>query len=153
MSLSTEDRLQDAFRRALREDLQRNLRTPEDWDRFKAIQRETDARLMTEQARYARDYTKRLAEAKEVILREEHSVRLDKPLPPWAARQSDAEALQVKADTRVRRDHDQRCAVIKRDELTRVQELSSDIRARDAPQRAQTLTQTWSQGRSGPSSS
>ena len=64
MSLSTEDRLQDAFRRALREDLQRNLRTPEDWDRFKAIQRETDARSMTEQASYARDYTKRIRRPK-----------------------------------------------------------------------------------------
>lgn len=151
MSLSTQARVNEIFHRAVREDLHKVLQSGDDWDRYKGIVREADARLMAEQASYARDYTKRIAEAKEIILREEHGVRLDQPLPPGAPRQSDAEVLQQKADLRVRRDHDQRCAAIKRDELNQFQDLASEIRARDAPERAPSLTQTWDRSRSGPS--
>lgn len=148
MSLSTTDSIKEAFHRAVRENLQLSLLTGEDWDRFKDIQRETDARLMTEQATYARDYTARIADAKEIILREENGVRLDEPLPSWAERHSDADALQRKADARVSRDHQQRCAAIKSDELNKFQDLKSEIRMRDTPTRS--FNRSTTRDRSGP---
>ena len=151
MSLSTGDTVREVFRSAVREDLQKHLKTGEDRDQVNAILRETDARLMKEQASYTRDYTRRIAEAKEIILREENGVRLDQPLPPGAERHSTADELQRKADVRVRRDHDQRCAVIKSDELARFKSLSEDIHARDSPDLEHSFTQARTHTRSGPS--
>lgn len=153
MGLDDRESLQDAFRRAVRERLQKSLRTGEDWDRFKAIERETDARLMTEQAAFKRDYVLRLAEAKEIILREENGIRLDLPVPPWVEKHSDAEQLDQKARTRVQEDHQRRIGVIKKDALHAYQDLTAEIRARDAPEQHASLAQTWKQTRSGPSRS
>lgn len=150
MPLSTTHAVKETFRRAIREDLKRALHKGEDWDRFNATQRETDARLMSEQAAHAREYTQRIAEAKEIILREENGVRLDQPLPPGAMRHSDADALQAKADIRVRQDYDRRIAAITRDELDHFKELAAEIRARDAPTPSINPTQDRSHDRSGP---
>lgn len=150
MSLSTSASVHETFSRAVRENLQRALKTGEDWDRFKAILRETDARLMAEQAAHARGYRDRMAEAKEIILREEHGIRLDEPLPTWAIRQSDSEMLDQKAHTRVRQDYDRRLAVIRKDELDRYPDLSAEIRARDTPTQAFNRAQNRSHDRSGP---
>lgn len=151
MSLSTTARVRDVFGRALQDHLQKSLRTGEDWDRFKAIERETDARLMSEQTAYKRDFTQRVAEARQMILREESDVRLDQPLPPWAKKHSDADALDHKAELRVRQDHDRRIAAIKKDELDAFRDLSAQIRTRDAhhPSRAPDIQRAFN--RSGPS--
>ena len=151
MTLSPENSLRDVFASAVRQHLQRNLRTGEDWDRFKAIQRETDARLMTEQAAHKRDFSQRMAEAKEIILREESGVRLDHPVPSWTANRSSMDALDRKAGERVQHDHERRIAAIKKDELNAFRDLTAEIRARDAPEQTQSLAQTWR--RSGPTRS
>lgn len=155
MSLSTDDIVQTAFKNAVQEHLQKNLRTGEDWDRFKAIQREIDARLMTEQAAYKRDFSQRMAEAKQLLLREENGLRLDEPLPSWAERHSSADGLDRKAGERVEQDHDRRIASIKRDEIDAFRDLTAEIRARDAPAPVrdtfQDRSQDRSQSRSGPS--
>lgn len=148
MSLSTTDRLHELFLESTRASLARNLRQPEDWDRYKAIVRTADARIMTEQAEYARSYKTRIAEAQEVILREEHGRRLDQPLPPGALKFSDKDALQTKADSRVRRDHQNRIKVITKDELAAYQDLLATIRDRDRLTQSQSLTRTFE--RSGP---
>ncbi|WP_299283284.1 hypothetical protein [uncultured Tateyamaria sp.] len=150
MSLSTTDAVRGVFERAVQEHLQRALRTPEDWDRFKGIQRETDARVMQEQTAFKRDATQRMAEAKQMILREEHSVALDRPLPPWAHKQYDADALDRKAHARVQSDHDRRIKAIRRDGTDAFTDLAADIRARDAPAQEQNLTQSFNQVHSGP---
>jgi len=153
MNLPPYPSLTEVYESAVRQHLQRALRSGEDWDRFKRIQRETDARLMAEQAEFKRDHAMRISEAKQIILREENGVRFDQPLPPWAERRSNADDLHAKAMKRVRSDHERRVAKIKRDETDAFRDLTADIRARDAPQRAKSLTQTWNQGRSGPSRS
>jgi hypothetical protein len=151
MTLSTTEAVRETFLEATRQSLTRALRTGEDWDRYKAIVQETNARLEAEQASYASDYPARLADAKEIILREEHGVRLDQPLPPGAARVSDKDSLHRKAEFRVRHDYDRRVAAIKADELEHYRTLTADIRARDAPAATQSLGR--SQDRSGPTRS
>lgn len=153
MGLDDRENLKDVFRRADRGNLQKALRTGEDWDRFKAIQRQTDARLMTEQSAYKRDFAQRLAEAKEIILREENGLRLDLPVPSWVEARSTATQLDQKAGERVRRDHERRITVIEKDELDAYRALTAEIRARDAPEQQASLSQTWKQTRSGPSRS
>lgn len=149
MKLSTSEAVGEVFKRALQEHLQNSLRTGEDWDSYKSILRETDARLMSEQAAYKRDFSQRMAEAKQIILREESGVRLDQPLPPRAQKHSDADQLDRKAGIRVQQDHDRRVAVIKKDELGAFRELTAKIRARDAT--APSFSQT--RDRTGPSQS
>ena len=151
MSLPTKDRLREMFLESARATLARALRTPDDWDRYTSIVRTADARIMTEQAEYARSYKTRIAEAQEIILREEHGVRLDQPLPPGAIKFSDKDALHAKADHRVRRDHEDRISVIKADELTAYQDLTSAIRQRDMPTQSKSLTKSFD--RSGPTRS
>ena len=113
------------------------------------IRREADARLMEEQAAFKRDYTARLAEAKEIILREENGVHLDQPLPPGVQTRSSAEALEHKADARVRRDHARREAAIKRDATDHYVDLAAEIRARDTPGLQRAFDYAQSQTRSG----
>ena len=148
MSLSTTEAVRETFLEATRQSLTRALRTGEDWDRFKAIVEETNQRLEAERAVFASDYAARLAEAREILLREEHGVRLDQPLPPGAQKVSDRDALDRKAAFRVRQDHDRRLAAVRADELDQYRALTADIRARDRPAPPQTQSRT--QTRSGP---
>ena len=149
MSLSTTDAVSEIFARAVQDHLQKALRTSADWDRFNAIKRETDARLMVEQAAYAREFTDRMAEAKQILLREETGVRLDQPLPPGAEAHSSLRDLDRKAGERVRQDYDRRIRASKRDETDAFQDLTVEIRARDAP--SQQLSLSFNRTRSGPS--
>lgn len=153
MPLSITDTMQDVFIEATRHTLTRSLRTGEDWDRFKAIVRETSDRIEAEQAAHARDYPARIAEAKEIILRETHGVRLDHPLPSWVDKRSTADVLQSKAEQRVRQDYDGMIAAIKTDEMDRYRNLTNDIRMRDAPDQSPSRTISQSYNRTGPSRS
>lgn len=152
MALKTQEALQEAFLEATRKALQRDLETPHDWDRYKSIVSETDARLAAEEHSHAQDYVQRIAEAEEIILREEHSVRLDQLLPPGVQRQSDAETLQRKADDRVRQDYDRRLAAVRKDELQQYRDLTAEIRARRVPENAPDIQRDWNRSvrRSGP---
>lgn len=151
MTLSTGDAVRDVYNQALRQSLARSLRTAGDWDRCKAIIQEASTRIELEQAAHARDYQARITEAQEIILREEHGIRLDQPLPPGVDKFSDKDSLLLKAETRVRTDYDRRIAAIKADELDQYRELTNAIRTRDAVGR--TRSQTPSQSRAGPSQS
>lgn len=142
--------VQEVFARALQDHLQKTLRTGEDWDRFNALRRATDARIMAEQTALKREFPQRMAEAKQMILREENGLRLDQPLPPWAERHSTADALDRKAGERVRQDHDRRISAIKRDEHAAFRDLAANIRARDAPTPLRDQLQDRSQDRPGP---
>jgi hypothetical protein len=150
MSLSTKDAVSAVFRQAIREDLQKSLRTGADWDRYVGITSEATQRIEAEGAANARDFPQRLAEAKQMILREEHGVRLEHPLPPWAEKHSDADALDRKAEERVRADYGRRVAVIKKDELDAFRDLSAEIRTRTAPTPLHKQVQTRSYNRNGP---
>lgn len=151
MKLSTEEVVQTMFREATRSHLAGSLKTGDDWDRFNEIVQTASARIELEQASHAHDYQARIAEAKEIILREENGIRLDQPLPPGAEKHSDADRLQTKAEVRVRQDYDRRIAVIQADELDQYRDLTNDIRMRDrAEPPSLSRTQSPEQRRSGP---
>ena len=153
MPISTTAAVRGLFVEATRQSLARSLRAGQDWDRYKAIIQEASGRLEAEQAAHAREYSSRIAEAKEIILREEHGVRLDHPLPPWVDKRSSTDALQSKAEIRVRQDYDQRITAIKADELDQYRALTNDIRMRDAPDQSPSRTIRQSFNRTGPSQS
>lgn len=142
--------IQEVFSRALQDHLQKTLRTGADWDRFNALRRATDARIMAAQTAYKREFTQRMAEARQTILREESGRRLDQPLPPGAEPHSGSEALDRKAGERVRQDHDRRIGAIRKDELAAFRDLAAEIRARNAPAPLRDQFQDRSQDRSGP---
>lgn len=142
------------FVEATRHNLARSLKTGEDWDSFNDIVKETSARIEAEQAAHAQDYQARLAEAKEIILREENGLRLDQPLPPGVEEHSNADQLQTKAEARVHQDYRRRIAAINADELDQYRDLTNQIRMRDRPrQPSPSRNRTPEQTRSGPSRS
>jgi len=147
MPLSTTAKVREAFAEASRQSLARSLQTGDDWDRFKTIVHETDERIKAEQSAHAADFRARVAEAKEIILREEHGIRLDRPLPPGAEKFSDKHTLQTKAEIRVSQDFDRRIAAIKTDELDQYRALTAEIRARSKPDQTQAQTRDQAQER------
>ncbi|MDA5556058.1 hypothetical protein [Shimia sp. MMG029] len=151
MRLTTEEVLRDVYLEAARHDLARSLKTGDDWVRLKEITQDATARIEAERAAHAHDYQARIAEAKQIILREEHGIRLDQPLPPGVEKQSDADRLQSIAETRVRQDYDRRIAVIKTDELDQYRDLTNAIRMRDRSEVSeQARSQSPERKRSGP---
>lgn len=90
----------------------------------------------------ARDYQTRIGEAKEILLREEHGLRLEQPLPPGVDTLSDKDTLQSKAEIHLRQDHDRRIAAIKVDGLEECRTPTADVCARDAPDRPQAKIQS-----------
>lgn len=132
MPLSTQDAIRDVFLDATRQQLLRGLQTPQDVERLNAISSEAETRIAQEETTFAKDYDMRLADARQVILREKTGLFLEKPRPIGATHISDAAQLDLEADQRVRHDHTRRIAVIKTDELHQMQDLRSEVRGRDA---------------------
>lgn len=153
MGLDSAPNVRAVYIAALRHDLQKVLAKPQDWDRYNEILAEGAARRDQEQAAFTRDKARRIEEAKQMILREEHALRLDQPLPPGVMRQSDPQQLTRKAHARVGADHARRLEAIGKDEATKYRDLSDLIKARDAPTQVRTAFQTQAQTRSGPSRS
>ncbi|MDF1804369.1 hypothetical protein [Thalassovita sp.] len=149
MSSETEHRVRSAYERAVEAHLQKSLQSGQDWDRYNAILAQTKARLAEEDQAFARDFDARMAEARQIVLREEHGIALDQPQPPGVDPKS-PQAMEAKAEARVYRDHERRQAAIRHDATEQYVDLTAEIRARDAPTSSQSLTQTWNQSRSGP---
>ena len=152
MSNATEDRVRAAYERAVQEHLQKCLRTAEDWDRYNAIVAETQDRLANADTSFAWDFEARMAEARQIVLREEHGLAFDQPLPPGIDPRSPPE-IETQAEARVYRDHERRKAAIQSDATDTYVDLTAELRARDAPDPSPSLTQTSTRGRSGPSRS
>lgn len=131
MSLDTTEAIMEEFRSATREHLAKHLRHDADWARFRKIESEANQRLTQEEAEWRRDYHARLAEARQIILRETHGNLLEQPKPEGIEDIPDRQALDVKADQRIRQDHQRRLAAIKQDEIDRYQALRDTLRARD----------------------
>lgn len=153
MSLSTTEAIYDTFRQATRENLVKHLRHEADWTRFRAIEDETLQRLAQETQDWQDSYHGRLAEARQIILRETHGNILEPPKPEGVEAIPDKQALDVKADQRIRQDHQRRLAVIKQDELDQYDELRDVIRKRDRLKDFAKAEFTQAQKRSGPSRS
>lgn len=150
MPLETTEAVRATFLAATRQSLARNLRTDKDFERFNAISAEAEARTRAEHTAFQQDYEMRMADARQIILREETGLHLDHPKPADMPHVSDKAVLDQKADMRVRLDHQRRLAVIKTDELDQYQELNSFVRARDGRQGQAKEAFNRTQTRSGP---
>ena len=158
MSLDTTEAIYEEFRTATREHLMAHLHHKGDWQHFNEIVLETNQRIEQENADWKQNYHTRLAEAKQIILREAHGNILEDPKLKGVESVPDKKALDLKADTRIRLDHHSRIATIKQDELDRYQELSNLIRSRErlkdyAKSEFEQVRQPQQQSRSGPSRS
>jgi len=133
MSLSTEDAVTETLRVALEQHLTSQLKTDQEWARFLEIARETATRINAEKKAFQTDYTKRLATARGVILREQNGHILSPPKPDWAVdKPLSAERIDLMARNRVQRDHDARIAEIHVDQMNDYQELRTQVKARAA---------------------
>ena len=156
MSLDTKEAIYEEFRTATREHLMAQLHHKGDWKRFNEIVKETEQRLEREQAEWKQSYHTRHAEAKQIILRETHGTILEAPKPSGMESLPDKQALDLKADQRIRHDHHRRIATIKQDELDHYQDLSNLIGSRErlkdyAKAEFEQVRQPQRQSRSGPS--
>lgn len=151
MSLSTTEAVRRSFLMATRQNLARNLRTAEDWEKFNTIAKETRERIEAEHVAFQQDYETRLADARQVILRENDGLCFDIPRPKHAPSPADKEALDHTADARVRHDHQLRLAAIQSDELDQYQELRDEVRARD--ERQGQAREAFTRTRNGPTQS
>ncbi len=152
MPESTQSALGAAYTEALERALAQSLTTEEDWGRFKEMLVTKQERLDAETQDYRQNYLTRLAEARQIILREEHGLDFDHPLPEGVARQSDRQRLDIKADVRVRQDHQRRVTAIFDDHRSDLKALKAEIGARRTRENAPDLKRHWNQSvrRSGP---
>lgn len=132
MHLSTQEAIYEEFRNATRDHLMKNLKHDGDWGRFNEIENIAAERIAQENQEWQQSYHSRLAEARQIVLRETHGNILEPPKREGIDAIPDRKTLDAKADQRIRIDHDQRLAAIKLDELNHYQELRHVIQYRDA---------------------
>ena len=135
MSLSTENDVRETYRLSLEENLKKALKTQQEFDRYKAITVEAAQRIDTEKEAFQTHYQTRLTEAREVILREQETLRLEHPKPSWAVDASpSADKIDLLARNRVQADHEARIAAIRVDQVDQYKALKEDVRDRDLRQ-------------------
>ncbi|MEL7112004.1 MAG: hypothetical protein AAGK93_03555 [Pseudomonadota bacterium] len=153
MTESTAEAIHQAYRQAKREHLMNHLRHEAEYDRFNAIEAEARQRVADEKQDWQDSYYGRLAEAREIILRETYGDKLQTPKPEDMRPAPDRQALDVKADQRIRADHHKRLTAIRQDELDQYEELRDVIRKRDRLKDFAKAEFTQARKRSGPSRS
>ena len=131
MSLDTTEAIHEEFLKATREHLMKNLIHSGDWDRFNQIASEIVKRTKQEIADWQQSYHARMAEARQIILRETHGNILEPPKQKGVEAIPDRQKLNFLADQRIRSDHERRLAVIKKDELDQYEELKEFINRRN----------------------
>lgn len=130
MSLSTTEAVRETYRMALQQEVSRGLRSERDWKRFLAITKEGRDRYEAEKADYRENYTRRLADARAVVLRERTGVHLDQPRPEGAPDPLDKDNVDIQAKARIDRDHHRRVASIIEDEIGAYRELAAELQRR-----------------------
>lgn len=134
MSKNTEFAISETFWTATRQNLMQAMKHKHEWDRFNAIAEDAKHRVAQEVADWRQNYSSRLSEARQVILRERSGRFLEVPAPAGSTNDLTPEALDRQADQRIRWDHQSRLAAIHRDEIDQYRDLRAAIRARDANQ-------------------
>ncbi|MEM7663963.1 MAG: hypothetical protein AAF292_17100 [Pseudomonadota bacterium] len=133
MSLSTTEAVQEVHRLALQQSVSRILGTEQEWSRFNTIVREAAERVDAEKADFRHDYQTRLAEARQVILREQSKHTLEHPTPTGIEKAPPSpERIDIMAINRVQADHERRIAAIRQDEVDGYRGLSATVREREA---------------------
>ncbi|MGD1926642.1 MAG: hypothetical protein ACFB03_21040 [Paracoccaceae bacterium] len=131
MSLSTTEAVQEVHRLALQQSVSRILGTEHEWARFNTIVRKAAERVDGEKADFKHDYQTRLAEARQVILREQSKHTLDYPTPTGTEKAPPRPGrIDIMAINRVQFDHEKRIAAIRQDEVDGYRGLSATVRER-----------------------
>lgn len=151
MPTKTEAVVREMFRLATQQELTQSLRTGDDWKQFHAIAKQSIERTTAEKEAFRQDYPKRIAEARQILLREENGRPFRPPPPPQGVviRSERARIDQI-ADARVRRDHAHRLVVIQTDETDQYSDLREAVRIRDTRQGQAKTAFNRTQMRSGP---
>lgn len=132
MPLSTEHAVRETYRLALEERLRNAVKTKEEFERYRDIQKEAAERIDHEKDAFRANYHQRLEKAREVILREHHSKVLDHPKPDWAVdTPPSADKVDLLARNRVQADHEKRILAIRIDQSDKYQELHKACRRRE----------------------
>lgn len=131
MPLNTSEAVLEMYRDAIRQELAGRMIPEHEWDRFNTIDRQGKRRVNDEDAAWQNEYNQRLAEAKQIILREAHGTILEAPKPDGIKAVPNEQVLNQKAEQRILRDHKQRLLAIKRDEVDQYQDLRKAVVARE----------------------
>ncbi|MEP2640065.1 MULTISPECIES: hypothetical protein [Alphaproteobacteria] len=124
MHLSTEQAVRETYRLALEQNLRNNVVTQPEFDRFAGILEEAAHRIDAEKDAFRANYHQRLAEAREVVLREHTSRTLDHPKPDWVVdTPPNAEKIDLLARNRVQADHEARITAIRIDQTDQYKDL------------------------------
>lgn len=137
MTSETARALNESYRLALQQTIQKVLKTQPEWDRFTGIARMAAERIDAENIAYRDDYQTRLTKAREVVLREQSGLDVIHPTPTGMSvsrKPPTPEQIERLAEARVRHDHDQRLAAIRKDEVNQYKSLRDDLRDRDQRQ-------------------
>ncbi len=130
MTLSTYEAVRESFRLTLQQEITRSLKTQPDWDRFLTIVKESQDRVAAEQTAYRDEYNLRLADAREIVLRERTGLRYDAPKPPGGPDPFNKDNIDAIAHARVEQDHASRLVKIKDDEIDKYRTLSTELQSR-----------------------
>lgn len=153
MSLDTTEAIYKEYRFTTREYLTKHLKHDGDWKHFNEIEQTTEERIAQEKQDWQESYYTRLADARQIILREVHGNILEPPKPEGIKAIPNRQVLDVKADQRIRQDHQRRLSAIRQDELDQYEEFRRVLKKR-APMKDQARAEFEKvRTRSGPSSS
>lgn len=118
------------FRDAIRESIVPELRSQDDWDRFKAIDLEAKRRTKDQVDGFERDRPERLAAARKEIIDKAGSLTLEHPTP-FGTDKFDKTAIERQAVTKIFNDHHAALLAIKTEETDAYGALRDDIHARE----------------------
>lgn len=124
MPLSPEEAVRETYRLALEDSLRKVLKTETEFDQYGTIQTEAAHRIDAEKDAFRANYHQRLAEAREVVMREHTSRTLDYPKPDWAEDIApSADKVDLLARNRAQADHDARILAIRVDQTDQYSDL------------------------------
>tara|TARA_R110002073_G_scaffold19509_4_gene71234 strand:+ start:22548 stop:23003 length:456 start_codon:yes stop_codon:yes gene_type:complete len=118
------------FRDATRESIIPELRSQQDWDRYKLIDQDARKRTKDEVDGFERDRPARLAVARKALIDKAGSFTLEHPAP-FGSDKFDKTAIERQAVTNVFNDHQSTLLRIKTDEADAYRALKDDIHARE----------------------
>ncbi|MEP3296775.1 MAG: hypothetical protein ABJO27_09910 [Pseudoruegeria sp.] len=125
MTQNLAEQLESAYARASMRENAKHLRSPQDWQRMQDIEQRRAHASQNEQQSFRQDYTSRVADAWDAILKERSQWHYTHPAPQSAARQDrfDKDQIERQAHLRVHNAHHQTMAKIDMQASKEVREL------------------------------
>lgn len=130
MTKTIAQQLESAYARATMRDTAKHLRSPQDWQHVQDIQSQSAQAKAYEQVSFRDEYSARLADAREAILKERGSWTYTHPAPKSAARRDrfDKDQIDRQAHLRVHNAHAQTMAKIDVQQNHQMKQLEAQAR-------------------------